>query len=105
MQERAFQVLKDAITADLQLPIYYPKAQTFVTVSASDVGLGAQLSQIQNGREVPIQFASHTLVPHERNFAEMERKPSVVFGPQSTGRSFGTSTHDKMVVLNLLIGT
>ena len=74
LQEQAFQALKDAITADLQLAIYDPDAQTFVTVDASDVGLGAQLSQIQNGREVPVQFASHTLAPRERNFATNEKE-------------------------------
>lgn len=41
-------------------------------MDTNDVGLGAQLSQVQEGREVPIQFASHMLFPRERNFATNE---------------------------------
>ena len=67
-QATAFRNLKDAISKNLELAIYVPQAPTFVTVDASDIGLGAQLSQMQNGREVPVQFASHTLLDRERNF-------------------------------------
>ena len=73
-QQSAFQNLKDAISEELQLSIFDPNAPTIVTVDASDVGLGAQLSQVQDGREVPIQFASHTLTTRERNFATNERE-------------------------------
>ncbi len=41
---------------------------------ASDVGIGAVLSQFQNGREVPIAFASRTLTPTERRYATNERE-------------------------------
>ena len=73
-QERAFQQLKDSITAELTLAIFDPNAPTFVTVDASDCGVGAQLSQLQNEHEVPVQFASHTLQDHERNFATNEKE-------------------------------
>ena len=73
-QERAFQQLKDAISDNITLAIFDPNAPTFVTVDASDCGLGAQLSQLQNGREVPVQFASHTLQDRERNFATNEKE-------------------------------
>ena len=73
-QETAFQALKEAISDKLSLAIFDPNAPTFVTVDASDIGLGAQLSQLQDGHEVPIQFASHTLCDRERNFATNERE-------------------------------
>ena len=58
----------------LPLAIFDPNASTFVTVDASDVGLGAELSQIQEGRRVSIQFALHTLSPAERNYAVNEKE-------------------------------
>ncbi len=73
-QDSAFQELKNSISADFELAIFNPNAKTIVTVDASDVGLGAQLSQIQDCREVPVQFASHTLLDRERNFAVNERE-------------------------------
>ena len=54
--------------------IFDPNAPTFVTTDASDVGLGAVLSQLQNGREAPIAHASHTLQPRERNYAVNEKE-------------------------------
>ena len=73
-QERAFQQLKNAISDNLTLGIFDPNTPTFVTEFASDCGLGAQLSQFQNGREVPVQFASHTLQDRERNFATNKKE-------------------------------
>ena len=74
LQEKSFRDLKDTISSDLELAIFDPQAPTIVTVDASDVGLGAQLTQIYNGREVPVQFASHTLVDREQNFATNEKE-------------------------------
>ena len=65
-QTCAFNKVKAAIKSHLSLAIFDPSASTFVTVDASDTGLGAELSQIQNGQHVPVRFASHTLTPAER---------------------------------------
>lgn len=73
-QDHAFQVVKDSIYNEVTLSIFDPHASTIVTVDASDIGLGAQLSQIQRNVEVPIQFASHTLSDRERNYATNERE-------------------------------
>ena len=73
-QTNAYRKVKEAIRSRLPLAIFDPNASTFVTVGASDVGLGAELSQIQEGRRVPIQFASHTLSPAERNYAVNEKE-------------------------------
>ena len=72
--ENSFRDLKHAIAGNIKNFIFDPNAPTFVTTDASDVGLGAVLSQIQNGREVPIAHASHTLQPRERNYAVNEKE-------------------------------
>ena len=51
---------------------FLPNCQTIVTTDASGNGLGATLSQVQNGHEVPITYASHTLKPAECNYAMNE---------------------------------
>ena len=72
--QRAFSKLKSAIAKGVKNFIFDPNAPTFVTVDASDVGLGAMLSQIQHGKEVPIAHASHTLQPRERAYAVNEKE-------------------------------
>ena len=47
-QEQSFVKLKEAISDKLHLAVFNPNAPTIVTVDASDTGLGAQLSKIQN---------------------------------------------------------
>ena len=41
---------------------------------ASEVGLGAVLSQIHDGREYPVTFVSRKLLPHEKNYATIEKE-------------------------------
>ncbi len=71
---KSFETLKRLVASNLKLAIFDPSAPTMVTTDASDIGLGAMLSQIQNGKEVPVSFASHSLQPRERNFATNERE-------------------------------
>src|SRR5205085_11727686 len=49
-----------------------PNAVTIVSTDASSVALGAVLSQIQNGTERPIAFASRTLSTAEKSYAATE---------------------------------
>ena len=62
------------VAEKLQIYIFDPNCPTFMSTDASDVGIGAVLSQVQNNREVPIAFASHTLQQHERNYSTGERE-------------------------------
>ena len=70
----SFQTLKKSLVENLRVFVFDPEAQTFVTTDASDVGIGGVLSQMQNGKEVPIAFFSKTLSPTERNYATNEKE-------------------------------
>ncbi len=72
--EESFSATKRCLSENLKIYIFDPAAPTTVTTDASDVGLGAILSQVQNGKEVPIAFASRRLTKPERNYATNERE-------------------------------
>ncbi len=75
---QAFKQLKEDMINKLQLFIFDPNCDTVLAMDASNVGLGAVLSQKQDGQEVPIAFASHTLSTTERNYATNEREALAV---------------------------
>ncbi len=61
------------IVAGLKIYIFDPNCDTYLSTDASNVGLGAVLSQVQAGKEVTICFAAHTLTQQERNYLTGER--------------------------------
>ena len=67
--ESAFNALKQCLT---EAPILgYPRedgGQYILDTDASDYGIGAILSQVQEGREVVLAYASRTLSPAECNY-------------------------------------
>ena len=70
----AFERLKQEISSDRVLAHFNSNAKTIVSTDASGVALGAVLSQIQNGDERPIAFASRALSPAERGYSASERE-------------------------------
>lgn len=70
----AFNKLKSMLTTDLQLAIFDPNRPTVLSTDASNIGLGACLSQVSKGRVVPVAFSSKTLSPRERAYATNERE-------------------------------
>ena len=87
-QETSFQALKDAISNNLELVIFDTNAPTFVTVDASDIGLGAQLSQLQDGRDYRYSLPlTRSRIANETS-PLMKRRRLLVFGLWSAGRSF-----------------
>ncbi len=52
--QKAFDGIKQAITADVALVLYDPNAPTFLYTDASGVGISAVQPQQQGGREVTV---------------------------------------------------
>jgi transposase InsO family protein len=82
-QQRAFDNLKAALTSESVLA--HPRFdQPFIlSTDASDYAISAILSQLQNGKERPISFASRMLNTAERNYSTTQKELlAVVFGTQ-----------------------
>ncbi|MCP3661906.1 MAG: hypothetical protein GY696_05315 [Gammaproteobacteria bacterium] len=73
-ERNAWYKIKDMIATAPILSIFKEECETIVSTDASDYGIGAVLSQIQDGIEKPIAFASKTLSPAERNYSTGEKE-------------------------------
>ena len=67
-QEQAFQNLKEAMTNTKVLAYPIPDGQFILDCDASGVAIAGVLSQIQDGVEKPINFASAALTPEQRRY-------------------------------------
>ena len=74
--EEAFQTLKAKLTEApiLAYPSPDPNARYILDTDASNVGIGAVLSQVQNGVERVIAYASQTLSRSQRNYCTTYRE-------------------------------
>ncbi len=72
--QNAFNDIKGTVTEYLQLALFNPRCETHVSIDASDVGLGASLTQMQNGVEVTVSCASHTLSSTEQRYLALEKE-------------------------------
>jgi transposase InsO family protein len=79
--QKAFDELKRSLTTAPVLAMPDNESPYLLDTDASDTGLGAILSQVQNGEERVIAYASRTLQKPERNY-ETTRKEllAVVYG-------------------------
>ena len=68
--QHSFELIKNKIVSPPVLAHFDVKASTIVTCDASSVAIGACLSQIHQGEESPIAFASRTLTPAERRYTQ-----------------------------------
>ncbi|XP_073681655.1 uncharacterized protein [Garra rufa] len=70
----AFQEIKRILTSEpiLRAPDF--SCPFLLQTDASDTGLGAVLSQVQEGEEHPVLYISRKLVPAERNYATVEKE-------------------------------
>ena len=70
----AFNLLKDALTSSpvLAYPKFGPDSEFILETDASYVGLGAVLSQQQDGKAHPIAYASRSLNVHEKKYGVTE---------------------------------
>ena len=79
---RAFKAAKTKIVDSNVLVHYDPNLPIRLAGDASAYGIGAVISHVMtDGAEQPIAFASHTLLPSERNYSQVEKEAlSLVFG-------------------------
>ena len=82
--EDSFKAAKQALSLASVLAHYDPTLPLQLAGDASCYGIGAVLSHCYpGGTERPIAFALRTLLPSERNYAQIEREAfSLVFGTQ-----------------------
>ena len=86
--EGAFRLLRQALcsepillTPDFTLPF-------IVHSDASEVGLGAVLSQVQDNEEHPVTYISRKLLPNERNYSTVEKEALAIKWPMDKLRYY-----------------
>ena len=72
--EEAFMGIKKALCAHPVLTVPDLNKEFVVQTDASEVGLGAVLSQVQKGEEHPILYSSRKLFLHERRYSTLEKE-------------------------------
>lgn len=79
--QAAFQKSKELLINSLALTLFDPNKETVLSCDASPYGLGACLSQMVNGEERPVSFASASLSPSEKNYSQLHREAlAIIFG-------------------------
>lgn len=73
-QENAYSEIQKLVASTPTVAIFDESCPTFVSTDASDVGLGAVLSQLQNGVEKVVAYASRTLSDTERRYSTGEKE-------------------------------
>ena len=96
--QEAFDELRRRLVTAPILGYPDPKLQYILDTDASDVGVGAVLSQVQQGKERVIAYYSKTLAPAERNYCVTRRELLAVvkavkhFRPYLYGQRFKLRT-------------
>ena len=71
---RAFGHLRRALCSEPVLITPDFSLSLLVHTDASEVGLGAVLSQVQGGEEHPVMYVSRKLLPNEKNYSTVEKE-------------------------------
>ena len=96
--QRAFDELRQRLVGAPILGYPDPSLQYILDTDASDMGVGAVLSQVQEGRERVVAYYSKTLSPAERNYCVTRRELVAVikamkhFRPYLYGQRFRLRT-------------
>ena len=73
-QQEAFDQVKKLLSSDTILKFYDMSKPTCVSADASGYGLGACLMQEHDGQLHPVAFASRSLTPTEKRWAQIEKE-------------------------------
>ena len=81
-QDKAFHAVKSQLTSDCLLVHFDPQKPLTLACDASPYGVGAVMShRLQDGSERPIAFASRSLSPAEKGYAQLDKEAlAIVFG-------------------------
>jgi hypothetical protein len=77
-EEDAFRRIKEALTTEPVLHAPNFNCPFLLQTDASDTGLGAVLSQVQDGEEHPVVYISRKLSPTEQRYATVEKEALAV---------------------------
>ena len=81
-QQKAFQLVKDALCADTILAHFDPALTVGISCDASDVGVGCVLfHRYPDGSERPVANASKTLTATQRKYSQIQKEAlAIIFG-------------------------
>lgn len=108
-QKAEFEEVKDLMTCAPTLKPFNMNAPTRLSTDASSFGLGAAILQEVEGEWQPIAFASRSMTPTERRYAQIEKEALAIcwaaekFHYFLAGRAFDVETDHKPLVS--LLGT
>lgn len=78
-QQNSFKQIQEAMANIASLNLYDPKLPCLVTTDASGHGIGCMISQVSEGVEKPICYASRLLNPAEKNYSTIERETLAIY--------------------------